>query len=259
MSKRHSTTPDPFDDSQLLRYSRQLLLEDVGLEGQEALRDASVLLVGCGGLANPAALYLAGAGVGRLTLVDDDHVDLSNLHRQVAFRGDQVGESKALALATQLRGLNPDVHIEGVERRADDTWLDQRLPETTLVLDCSDNFATRQMNNAACVRHRKPLVSGAAVRLDGQLAVFDLRNPDHACYACVYGDGTDGDLACSEAGILGPVVGTIGTLQALLAIHLITGYPVAPSLRLFDGRTAGWREVGIRRDPECPVCGAGTG
>lgn len=244
-----------FTDDQLLRYSRQLLLDDVGLDGQEALREARVLLIGCGGLANPAALYLAGAGVGAVILVDDDRVDLSNLHRQIAFRAAQVGDSKALALAAQLRALNPDVEAESVAARADAAWLDRRLPEVDAVLDCSDNFATRQAVNAACVRHRKPLISGAAVRMDGQLAVFDLRDPEKPCYACVYGDGVDGDLSCSEAGILGPVVGTVGTLQALLTIHLLTGRPVAPVLRLFDGRTVSWREVRFRKDPGCPVCG----
>lgn len=248
---------EPFSDDQLLRYSRQLLLDDVGLEGQEALRDARVLLVGAGGLANPAALYLAGAGVGQLTLVDDDKVDPSNLHRQIAFRGNQVGESKVQALADQLQALNPEVAVQGIAARADADWLIRQVPTVDLVLDCCDNFATRQAVNAACVRHRKPLVSGAAVRLDGQLALFDLRDPKSACYACVYGDGTDGDLACSDAGILGPVVGTIGTLQALLAIHLLVGRPVAPVLRLFDGRIASWREARFSKDPACPVCGGG--
>lgn len=249
---------DALNDDQLLRYSRQLLLQEFDLDGQQALAGASVLLVGCGGLANPAALYLAGAGVGRLLLVDDDRVDASNLHRQIAFRGDQVGEGKAGALAAQLRALNPDVLVEPHAARADREWLDRHVPDVDLVLDCSDNFAARQAANAACVAHRKPLVSGAAIRLDGQLAVFDLRRPDSACYACVYGAGTDGDLACSEAGILGPVVGTVGTLQALLAIHLLTGTPVAPVLRVFDGRTLGWREVAFKKDPGCPVCGETT-
>jgi len=246
---------DALNDEQLLRYSRQLLLEEFDLDGQQALAGARVLLIGCGGLASPAALYLAGAGVGRLLLVDDDRVDRSNLHRQVAFRDGQVGDGKAEALASQLRALNPDVAVEPHATRADPAWLEQHLPRVDLVLDCSDNFATRQAVNAACVAHRRPLISGAAIRLDGQLAVFDLRRPDSACYACVYGDGTDGDLACSEAGILGPVVGTVGTLQALLAIHLLTGTPVAPVLRLFDGRTLSWREVAFKKDPGCPVCG----
>ena len=246
---------DELSDDQLQRYSRQLLLADFDLDGQEAIAGATVLMVGCGGLGNPAALYLAGAGVGRLLLVDDDQVDTSNLHRQIAFRGNQVGTGKAEALAAQLHDLNPDVIIEAHAVRADPAWLDRHLPAVDLVLDCCDNFATRQIINAACVRHRKPLISGAAIRLDGQLAVFDPRDPDSACYACVYGDGTDGDLACSEAGILGPVVGTIGVLQALLALHLLTGKAVTPCLRLFEGRTLSWREVAFRKDPACPVCG----
>lgn len=246
----------PLDDQQLTRYSRQLLVEEFDLDGQQALRAATVLMIGCGGLASPAALYLAGAGIGRLWLVDDDHVDLSNLHRQIAFHGDDLGTPKATALARRLGGLNPDTRIEAFTARADEGWLDRHLPEATVVLDCTDNFATRQMINAACVRHRKPLISGAAIRFDGQLAVFDLRDPDSACYACVYGAGTDGDLACSEAGILGPVVGTVGTLQALLAMHLLSGRAVAPALRLFDGRTAGWRQVRLTKDPGCPVCGS---
>lgn len=248
-----------FSDQQLLRYSRQLLVDEFGLDGQEALREANVVIIGCGGLGNPAALYLAGAGVGRLRLVDDDRVEVSNLHRQVAFQGDDVGVAKAAALAARLRALNPDVEVRAHEQRLDDAWLDANLDGVSLVLDCTDNFATRQMINAACVRHRKPLVSGAAIRLDGQLAVFDLREPDSPCYACVYGAGIDGDLACSEAGILGPVVGTIGTLQALLAMHLLSGRVVAPVLRLFDGRTATWREVRLTKDPGCPVCGPLTG
>ncbi len=244
-----------FNDDQLMRYSRQLLLADFDLQGQEALSRARVLLVGCGGLANPAALYLAGAGVGGLLLVDDDRVEVSNLHRQVAFRADQVGEEKAPALAAQLRSLNPDVSIMPVVARVDAGWLDQQLPEVDLVLDCTDNFATRQAVNAACVRHRKPLVSGAAIRLEGQIAAFDLRRADSPCYACLFGDGTEGDLLCSEAGILGPVVGTVGTLQALLAMHLLTGMPVAPQLHVFDGRALNWRQLALRKDPHCPVCG----
>lgn len=244
-----------FNDDQLMRYSRQLLLADFDLQGQEALSRARVLLVGCGGLANPAALYLAGAGVGGLLLVDDDRVEVSNLHRQVAFRADQVGEEKAPALAAQLRSLNPDVPVTPVVARVDAGWLDQQLPEVDLVLDCTDNFATRQAVNAACVRHRKPLVSGAAIRLEGQIAAFDLRQAGSPCYACLFGAGTEGDLLCSEAGILGPVVGTVGTLQALLAMHLLTGQPVAPQLHAFDGRALSWRQLALRKDPHCPVCG----
>ncbi|MFT6635209.1 HesA/MoeB/ThiF family protein [Alcanivorax sp.] len=245
-----------FNDEQLNRYSRQLMVDELDLDGQEALAAARVLIVGCGGLANPAALYLAGAGVGQLVLADDDRVELSNLHRQVAFRGDQVHQSKAEALRDQLQLLNADVDVRSAVVRVDDTWLDDAVAEATLVLDCTDNFVTRQAINRACVAHAKPLVSGAAIRMDGQLAVFDLRAADSPCYACVYGDGTDGDLACSEAGILGPVVGVVGTLQALAAIRTLSGASVASVLHLFDGRTLGWRQVAIPRDPQCPVCAA---
>jgi len=245
-----------FNDEQLNRYSRQLMVDELDLDGQEALAAARVLIVGCGGLANPAALYLAGAGVGQLVLADDDRVELSNLHRQVAFRGDQVHQSKAEALRDQLQLLNADVDVRSAVVRVDDAWLDDAVAEATLVLDCTDNFVTRQAINRACVAHAKPLVSGAAIRMDGQLAVFDLRAADSPCYACVYGDGTDGDLACSEAGILGPVVGVVGTLQALAAIRTLSGASVASVLHLFDGRTLGWRQVAIPRDPQCPVCTA---
>jgi len=245
-----------FNDEQLNRYSRQLMVDELDLDGQEALAAARVLIVGCGGLANPAALYLAGAGVGQLVLADDDRVELSNLHRQVSFRGDQVHQSKAEALRDQLQLLNADVDVRSAVVRVDDAWLDDAVAEATLVLDCTDNFVTRQAINRACVAHAKPLVSGAAIRMDGQLAVFDLRAADSPCYACVYGDGTDGDLACSEAGILGPVVGVVGTLQALAAIRTLSGASVASVLHLFDGRTLGWRQVAIPRDPQCPVCTA---
>ncbi len=243
-----------FNDEQLNRYSRQLMVDELDLDGQEALAAARVLIVGCGGLASPAALYLAGAGVGQLVLADDDRVELSNLHRQVAFRGDQVNQPKAEALRDQLQLLNADVDVRSAVVRVDDAWLDEAVSAATLVLDCTDNFATRQAINRACVNHAKPLVSGAAIRMDGQLAVFDLRAADSPCYACVYGDGTSGDLACSEAGILGPVVGMMGTLQALAAIRTLSGASVASVLHLFDGRTLGWRQVAIPRDPQCPVC-----
>ena len=242
------------NDDQLLRYSRQLMVEEFDLAGQEVLAGARVLVVGCGGLANPAALYLAGAGVGELVLADDDAVELSNLHRQVAFRGKDVGQSKAEALKAELQALNSDVSVQAHTVRVDADWLDREVASATVVLDCTDNFATRQSINQACVTHRTPLVSGAAIRMDGQLAVFDLRQPDSACYACVYGDGTDGDLACSQAGIVGPGVGVVGTLQALAAMQVLLGNPMPATLRLFDGRTLSWREMRFHKDPACPVC-----
>lgn len=244
-----------FNDEQLERYSRQLMVNEVDLAGQEALAAARVLIVGCGGLANPAALYLAGAGVGQLLLADDDVVEVSNLHRQVAFRGGQVNQPKAEALRDQLQMLNPDVDIRSAVVRVDDAWLDTAVADASLVLDCTDNFATRQSINRACVRHQVPLVSGAAIRMDGQLAVFDARDGDSPCYACVYGAGTDGDLACSQAGIVGPVVGTVGTMQALAAMQVLTGSTLHGRLHLFDGRSLAWRQLTLRRDAGCPVCG----
>ena len=245
-----------FNDEQLERYSRQLMVSEIDLAGQEALAAASVLIVGCGGLANPAALYLAGAGVGQLVLADDDVVELSNLHRQVAFRGGQVTQPKAQALRDQLQLLNPDVDVRSAVVRVDDAWLDEAVAAATLVLDCTDNFATRQAVNRACVGHHTPLVSGAAIRMDGQLAVFDARHGDSPCYACVYGDGAEGDLACSQAGIVGPVVGTVGAMQALAALQVLVGVRLDGVLHLFDGRTLSWRQITLRRDEGCPVCSA---
>lgn len=242
-------------DDALQRYSRQLLLAEVDLDGQEALAAASVLIVGAGGLGNPAALYLAGAGVGRLTLVDGDRLEVSNLHRQIAFRESQCGDNKADALAQQLRALNAHVDVETVQQFVDRALLDRLLPTMSVVLDCTDNFATRLLVNEACVAHRVPLVSGAAIRLEGQLAVFDLRRDDAACYACLYGDGEGQDELCSQSGVLGPVVGMIGTLQALEAIKLLCGHASAQVLYQFDGKRLAWRELAFRRDPACPVCG----
>ena len=247
-----------FTDDQLLRYSRQILLPEFDVAGQEALARARVLMVGAGGLGCPAGLYLAGAGIGRLEIVDDDVVERSNLHRQVAFREADLGQSKAEALAAQLRALNEEVTVRAHVRRAESDWLAQRLGEQDLVLDCTDNFATRDAVNRACRKAGVPLVTGAAIRLEGQLAVFDFREQESPCYACLYGQGAAGDTLCSQSGILGPVVGTVGTLQALLAIRLLCGAPVAGWLHLFDGATMEWRRLRFRRDPDCPVCGAGA-
>jgi adenylyltransferase/sulfurtransferase len=235
--------PVMLSDEELLRYSRQILLPEIDLAGQEKLRAASVLIVGAGGLANPAALYLVGAGVQLLRIADGDRLEISNLHRQIGFRGADIGSNKAQALAAQLTALNADVQV------------DEALPSVDVVLDCSDNFATRTLVNAACVRAKKPLVSGAAIRFSGQLAVFDLRREDAACYACLYGDGDSADELCSESGIAGPVVGVIGTLQALQAIRLLIGLPLNERLQLFDAQTLEWKSLAFRKDPACRVCG----
>jgi molybdopterin-synthase adenylyltransferase len=241
-------------DDQLLRYSRQIFLPQIDLAGQEKLLAASVLIIGAGGLASPAALYLAGAGVGHIRIADGDTLEASNLHRQVAFREGDIGRNKAEALAAQLRSLNGAVTVEGHDQFADPHWLTDAVTQADVVLDCSDNFATRSQVNVACVAARKPLVSGAAIRLAGQLAVFDLRRDDAACYACLYGSGESAEELCSESGILGPVVGLIGTLQALHAIRLLTGQPVTQTLQLFDGNTLEWKSLTFRKDHACPIC-----
>lgn len=241
-------------DEQLMRYSRQVMLPQVDVAGQEKLRSARVLIVGAGGLGTPAALYLAGAGVGTLMLVDDDRVESSNLHRQIAYRQNNVGELKVEALAAQLTKLNPEVECFTSSERATEDRLADWVPRFQVVLDCTDNFATRAALNRACVDARVPLVSGAGIRLEGQLAVFDLRDGQGPCYHCLYGDGKEGDTLCSENGVLGPVVGMIGAAQALEAIKLVCGIPVTDKLHLFDGATFEWRSLTIKQDGACPVC-----
>lgn len=245
-----------FSDNQVLRYSRQLLVPGFDLDSQQALANARVLIVGAGGLGCPAALYLAGAGVGSLTLMDPDRVEVHNLHRQIAFRQADLDRSKAQALADQLGELNPEVHCTVREERADESALDPLLPEMDLVLDCTDNFAARRAINRACVRAGTPLVSGAAIRREGQLAAFDRRRSDSACYACLYGDSEGGDERCAESGILGPAVGHVASFQALMALYLLTGQPVPQKLHRFDGEKLEWRSAGFTRDPDCPVCGS---
>jgi adenylyltransferase/sulfurtransferase len=245
-----------FSDNQVLRYSRQLLVPGFDLDSQRALADARVLMVGAGGLGCPVALYLAGGGVGSLTLMDPDRVEVHNLHRQIAFRETDLDRPKAGALADQLVQLNPEVHCSVREERADESVLDKLLPETDLVLDCTDNFAARRAINRACVRAGTPFVSGAAIRREGQLAAFDRRRADPACYACLYGDTEGGDERCAESGILGPVVGHVAGFQALMALYLLTGQAVPQKLHRFDGAELEWRSASFSRDPACPVCGA---
>lgn len=243
------------DDALLMRYSRQILLPEIDIAGQEALARARVLIVGAGGLGNPAALYLAGAGVGELVIADDDRLEVSNLHRQVAYRACQINSNKALALVGQLRQLNDNVRYEALETRLDAAALERQVPQADVVLDCTDNFATRTDLNRACHRHRVPLVSGAAIRWQGQLAVFDFRQAPSPCYACLYGEGAEPDTLCAESGVAGPVVGVIGTLQALAAIRLLCGLPGGGArLHRFDGLRGHWREAPIPSDPSCPVC-----
>ncbi|MFA5677402.1 MAG: molybdopterin-synthase adenylyltransferase MoeB [Pseudomonas sp.] len=248
-------------DQQLLRYSRQILLEQVDVDGQQRLLDSSVLIVGMGGLGSPAALYLAGAGVGRLLLADDDHVDLSNLQRQIIHGTADLERPKTASAADRLAALNPDVQIQQLNQRLLDEQLYQAVAQVDLVLDCTDNFTTRQALNAACVVLRRPLVSGAAIRLQGQVSVFDLRDETSPCYQCLYGSGDDVALSCSEAGVIGPLVGVVGSLQALEALKLLAGFgqPLTGRLLLIDALQTRFRELRIKRDPGCGCCGAVQG
>ncbi|MCV6605254.1 MAG: HesA/MoeB/ThiF family protein, partial [Porticoccaceae bacterium] len=235
--------------SQQLRYSRQQLLPEIGEQGQQALAAARVLLVGAGGLGAPAALYLAGAGVGTLLIADGDTVDVSNLHRQILYRNDDCGDSKSDSAQSQLEALNPDINIEAIDERLDDEALDYYVPEVDLVLDCSDNLSTRLAVNSACHRHGVPLVFGAAVGWDGQLAVFDFRGDQkQPCYQCLFGDQLPPPQAsCSEIGIVGPVVGILGTAMALEAIKLCTGVDskARNQLQIFDGKSFAWRAISL--------------
>lgn len=244
-------------DDQLMRYSRQILLRQVDVAGQQALLEARVLIVGVGGLGAPAALYLAAAGVGSLTLADPDQVDLTNLQRQIIHQTADIGRDKVDSAAESIAALNPDVRLVRLPHALDETSLDAVIETVDLVLDCSDNFATRQAVNRACFRSGKPLVSGAAIRLEGQLSVFDPRQSGSPCYQCLYGTGDETTLSCSEAGVLGPLVGLVGSMQALEAIKLIAGFgePLIGRLLLIDALDSRFREMRLRRDPQCSVCG----
>lgn len=237
------------------RYSRQVVLREVGVNGQQVLRDSSALVIGLGGLGSVASLYLAGAGIGRLLIADRDRVEASNLQRQVLYRGGDVGRSKTEAARAQLAALDPSVEIEAFEGRLEPVRLAAMVAGADVVLDCTDNFPTRFAINAACVRARKPLVSGAAIRFDGQLAVFDARRSDGACYACLFPQAGEAQETCEEAGILGPVVGTIGSLQALAALKLLLGRNEDVNrLRIWNALDMTWKTVTVKRDPACPVC-----
>ena len=241
--------------SALSRYSRQIVLREVGVHGQELLRDSSALIIGLGGLGTPAALYLAGAGLGKLILSDFDRVAASNLHRQILYRETDIGRSKLDAAHAQLTALNPDCEIELRAGPLDDATLLAAASGVDVVLDCSDNFATRFAVNRACVKARKPLVSGAAIRFEGQLAVLDSARGT-GCYACLYPSAGEDQETCEEAGILGPVVGVVGTRQALAAIKLLLGLDKMPGqLWIWDALTDSSRRLSIPRDPRCPVCG----
>ena len=246
------------NDEQLLRYSRHLLLEQIGIEGQERIVGAHALIVGAGGLGSPAALYLAAAGVGRITLADNDTVDLTNLQRQILHTADRVGQPKALSGKTALASINPEVVVEPVTERLAGERLAALVAAADVVLDCCDNFATRHAVNRACVRHRTPLVSGAAIRFDGQLSVFDPRRVDAPCYHCLFPEGEDvEEVRCAVMGVFAPLTGIVGAMQAAEALKLISGAgePAVGRLLLLDGLAMEWRSVKFGKDPDCAVCG----
>lgn len=241
---------------QLLRYSRQILLPRVDLEGQEKLLESSVLIIGAGGLGCPAAMYLAAAGVGKLVIVDDDDVELSNLQRQIGHTTGDIGRSKTSSLVETLQALNPDCHAGAVNARMDEQSLHSHIEAADLVLDCTDNYASRYAINRACVVTHTSLVSGAAIRFEGQLLVYDPNDPDSACYQCLYPDHGEEEQTCSENGVLSPVVGIIGSMQAVEAIKMLLsiGRSLSGRLLLMDAMDMSWREVRVPRDPSCPAC-----
>lgn len=244
------------NDEQLLRYNRHIMLPQIGIEGQQKLRDAHVLIIGLGGLGSPAALYLATAGVGQLTLVDDDEVEISNLQRQIIHRNQNIGEKKVASAKSNLLAINNEIDIVTINHRLDEASLARQIQLADVVLDASDNFDTRFAINRACVEQKKPLVSGAAIQFEGQISVFDSTKEHCPCYSCLYPDKGEDNLTCSENGILAPVVGIIGSMQALEAIKLICqiGEPLYGRLLLFDALLLQWRSMNLKKDPECQVC-----
>ncbi|MBZ0095318.1 MAG: molybdopterin-synthase adenylyltransferase MoeB [Sulfuricella sp.] len=246
------------DDNQLLRYSRHILLPQIGIEGQEKLLGAHALIIGAGGLGSPSALYLAASGVGRITICDGDSVDLTNLQRQIAHFTHSLGTNKATSAQRTLKAINPEISVTAIPQRVEGAELDHLVAQSDVVLDASDNFATRHAVNRACVAHGKPLVSGAAIRFDGQVAVFDLRAPSSPCYHCLFPEagGEEGER-CAVMGVFAPLVGIIGSTQAAEALKILSGagQPLNGRLLLLDGLQMEWRSIRLKKDPACPVCG----
>jgi molybdopterin-synthase adenylyltransferase len=246
-------------DEQLLRYSRHILLNELGVEGQEKLLAAHALIIGAGGLGSPVALYLGSAGVGRITIVDFDVVDATNLQRQIAHNLARVGVNKAQSASESIAAINPDPQVTVVQQRADAAALDELVRGADVVLDCCDNFATRHAVNAACVKHRVPLVSGAGIRFDGQITVYDARDEKSPCYACVFPpEATFEETRCATMGVFAPLVGIIGSMQAAEALKLLCGIgsTLTGRLQMLDGRNMEWNEVRVPRNTSCTVCGA---
>jgi len=246
------------NDEQLLRYSRNVLLEDIDVAGQEKLLTAHTLVIGAGGLGSAAAPYLAAAGVGKITLVDHDQVELTNLQRQIMHTQESIGQNKAASGKSFLQRLNPGVVVDTIEAKADDSLLDQLLPTVNIVLDCTDNFATRHMINRLCVKHQVPLVSGSALRFDGQISVFDSRNKTSPCYACIFSPEEQfEEVSCASMGIFSPLVGIIGAMQAAQALQVLIGFgePLVGRMLLWNARNTQIDEIRISRNTGCLVCG----
>ena len=250
------------NDAQLLRYSRHILLNELGVEGQERLLASRVLVVGAGGLGSPVALYLGSAGVGHITLVDHDVVDETNLQRQIAHNLERVGMAKALSAKQAIQSINPDPVVETIVVRADASLLAEQVGLADVVVDCTDNFATRHAINRACVQAGKPLVSGAAIRMDGQLSVYHPDQSDTPCYACVFPENADiEETRCATMGVFAPLVGIVGTMQAAETLKLLTGMGsrLVGRLLMIDGRDLAFHEIALPRNPHCAVCGAKAG
>ena len=245
-------------DEELLRYSRHILLEDIGVEGQARLGAARALVVGAGGRGSPVALFLASAGVGRITLVDPDVVDLTNLQRQIAHAMSRLGQPKVVSAREAMAAINPGVVVQALAQRAGADLLEAQVPDCDVVLDCTDNFVTRQAVNAACMRHRVPLVSGSAIRFDGQVAVFDPRDAASPCYACLFPpEQPPEEERCATMGVFAPLVGIVGSMQAAEALKLITGAgrSLAGRLLMLDALRMEWSEIRVPRQGHCQVCG----
>lgn len=246
------------NDEQLLRYSRHLLLEEIDVAGQEKLLASHVLIIGAGGLGCAAAPYLAAAGVGQITLVDHDKVELTNLQRQIMHTLHSIGKSKVESGKQFLQGVNPTIQVNGIEGKATEVLLDILLPTVDVVLDCTDNFSTRQLINASCVKYKTPLVSGSALRFDGQLSVFDSRNLASPCYACIFSrDEQFEEVSCASMGIFSPLVGIIGAIQAAQALQMLIGFgkPLVGRMLLWNARNTQIDEIQIARNSDCSVCG----
>ena len=245
------------DDKQLLRYSRHILLPQVSIEGQQRLLDARVFLIGLGGLGSPVAIYLAASGVGHLVLVDHDRVELSNLQRQIAHSTNAIGIDKVASAKQALQALNPDVQVTTFNKVLEADELTEQVRLADVVVDASDNFATRFGLNRICVDQKKPLVSGAAIRMEGQVTTFRADQPSSPCYRCLYKDMDELAETCSETGVLAPVVGIIGSIQAAETLKVLTGVgqTLIGRLLILDAQTMEWRELRLRKDPDCPVCG----